>query len=221
MSALFGIVLLCLTTIVVAQAAGSGTDGTLLNHVRFLLDEEQTLRQRLETRVRALKSEAAALKASIVPCSCPVLPATPQPSSSIPVAYTGTLPAYVSSLTTATVLKFTNDLVNVGQAYNTSTAHFVAPVSGLYEMSLSMFMNPGRSDYWTGLRLVVNGKSLLNIKTGHYYYSSTNRQINMATNSAIANLTAGDEVWPQYVNGGARLWADGVTTFSGVLLHEL
>lgn len=194
------------------------SDGTLLVQIRSLLDEEQTLRQRLETRVRALKAEAATLKASIVPCVCPPLPETPQPPSSVPVAYTGTLPAYMASLTTATVINFSNDLVNVGNAFNTSTTRFVAPVSGLYEMSLTMYMAAG---YWTGLELVVNGKALTKVKTGHYSSGSTDRQVNMATNSVIANLTAGDAVWPRFTEGTARLWADGVSTFSGVLLHEL
>ena len=125
----------------------------------------------------------------------------------------------MTSLTGNTVFNFTNDLVNVGNAFDISKAHFVVPISGLYGFSLTLYMTPGR--YWTAMRLVKNGNQILGAKTGHYYYSSTNRQRNMATNYVIGNFSAGEEIWPQYATGtGTRLDGAGVTTFSGVLLHE-
>ena len=129
----------------------------------------------------------------------------------------GTIPATMTSLTANTVFNFTNDLVNVGHGMDINTGHFVVPVSGLYGFSLTSYM-PSR--YWVAMRLVKNGNQILGVKTGHYYSSSsTDRQVNMATNYVIGNYTAGEEIWPQYVTGSARLYAEGVSTFSGILLH--
>ena len=43
----------------------------------------------------------------------------------------------------------------------------------------------------------------------------------MGTNFVLLNMTAGETVRPQYLgdSDSARIWGDGVTTFSGFLLH--
>ena len=124
----------------------------------------------------------------------------------------------MSSLTGSSVFNFSSNLVNVGLGFRPTTGHFVAPASGLYGFSLAIYMAPG---YWAGVRLVDNGNVILSVRTGHYRgSSSTDRRINMAANYVIRNITVGDEVWPQYVTGSGRLWAEGVTTFSAVLLHS-
>lgn len=93
-------------------------------------------------------------------------------------------------------------------------AHFVAPVTGIYGFSLTAFL--GSTGYVIVLELVHDGQSIGLLKTGHY----SSRQYAMATNFLLVNMTQGSEVWPRYQSGSAYLWGDGVTTFSGYLLHE-
>lgn len=80
--------------------------------------------------------------------------------------------SYISGLTVSTKFPFTNDVSNVGNAYNVSTSEFTAPVSGIYGFSLTVYMSPR---YWVGMQLVRNGHSVLKVRTGHYYYSSVDR----------------------------------------------
>ena len=118
----------------------------------------------------------------------------------------------MTSLTGSTGFNFTGDLVNIGQAFDVKSGHFVAPVSGLYGFSLTLFMNPG---YWTAVTLLRNGNQVLRVKTGHA------RQYNMGTNYIIGSFSVGEEILLQYNTGsGSRLCGSGVTTFTGVLLHE-
>ena len=53
-------------------------------------------------------------------------------------------------------------------------------------------------------------------------YDLYSRMRNMGTNFVLLNVTAGESVWPQYLgdSDSRRIYADGVTTFSGFLLHE-
>lgn len=91
----------------------------------------------------------------------------------------------------------------------------MAPISGIYGFSLAAYM--ASVGYWVVLELVVDFKPVMYVKTGHY----TKRQVNMATNFVLLNLTQGAEVWPRYVTGSRYLYGDGITTFSGSLLTEV
>lgn len=205
-----------LATFISAHAHKRAASPTVASQIRFLLDEEKALRQKLETRVQKLRQQAASLNNSIVQCSCTTLP--PVSSSGVQVAYTGTTgTATLSSLQPTSVFNFTYDLVNVGQAFNPADGHFIAPVDGLYGFSLTVYM---AVRYSIRMELVADGKPILNIQTAHFYSSRENRQENMATNFAIVNITKGTEIWPRYVSGNGYLYGSGVPTFSGYLLHE-
>lgn len=148
---------------------------------------------------------------STVPCSC----STPPPRPPVfQVAYTGTLPATLSSLTTSSVFNFTSDLINVGAPFTFNDGHFQAPVSGIYGLSLTAYMS---SPYWVSMQLKRNSSPVLTVKTGHY----TSRQLSMGTNFVLVNMTQGDEVWPAYETGSGYLWAEGISTVSAFLLYQL
>lgn len=149
-----------------------------------------------------------------VPCSCgPVV--TPPPRTQ--VSYTGNLPSTQSSLNAAYSFNFTYDIANIGSPYSPSNGHFIAPVSGIYGLSLAAYMDPR---YYVYLDLVLETTPIMHVKTGHYYSGSTNRLYNMGTNFVLANLTAGDHVWPRYAGGSGYLFGEGVSTFSGFLLYQ-
>ncbi|KAH3881288.1 complement C1q tumor necrosis factor-related protein 3-like [Dreissena polymorpha] len=182
--------------------------------IRFLLDEETTLRQTLQTRVQGLRQRAGALNASIVPCSCA---SPPPPKHARQLSYTGTIGDTMTSLTSATQFNFSQDLVNVGGAFSLRDGHFRAPVSGIYGLSFAAHKVPGG---WVGMTLVRENSPILNTKTGHYAYSTINRQVSMGTNFVLVNMTQGQEAWPKYSDGSASLDGQGVSTFSGFLLYE-
>ncbi|KAL4226942.1 hypothetical protein ACF0H5_014919 [Mactra antiquata] len=179
--------------------------------IRFLLNEEKTLRQTLETRVQKLRQQVADLDKTIVPCVC----GTPPPvQNKDQIAYTGTTGAStMSSLKATSVFNFNHDLSNVGGAFDASTGHFIAPYNGLYGVSLSVHTT---ASYYIRMELVADGHSILKVQTGH----SSRKQINQGTNFVIANLTKGDEVWPRYIAGSGYLYGNNVPTFSAYLLHQ-
>ena len=146
-----------------------------------------------------------------VSCDC-TIPTNFQNNS---VAFTATYPGSVmSSLTTSTAFVFTGDVSNVGHGYNVSNGRFTAPVSGLYGFSLTIMLPPG---YYVRMELVKNGHTFTKVWTGHRSYDR-----NMAINFIAANLTAGDQVWVKYSGqtDSRKLYGEGVTTFTGYLIHE-
>ena len=68
------------------------------------------------------------------------------------------------------------------------------------------------------LRWVHISEGTLSDVAAHLYF----RQVNMGTNFVLLNVTAGETVWPEYLgdSDSARIYGDGVTTFTGFLLHE-
>ncbi|XP_052778538.1 complement C1q tumor necrosis factor-related protein 3-like [Mya arenaria] len=215
MATSFIVVLLFIALVGYTRLAEAVSENPTASQIRFLLDEDAALRQKLHTRIQGLRQSVSTLNASIVPCSCP-LPTTPAPRTQ--VSYTGTLKSTMSSLNAASVFNFTGDLINVGAPYTPHDAHFVAPVSGIYGFSLAAYMSPR---YYVYIDLLKENAPILHVKTGHYYSGSTNRQVNLGTNFVLTNMTKGDHVWAKYSGGSAYLFGEGVSTFSGFLLYEL
>ncbi|WAR25977.1 MMRN2-like protein [Mya arenaria] len=211
MATSFTVAILFIALVGYTRLAEAVSENPTASQIRFLLDEDAALRQKLQTRIQGLQQSVSTLNASIVPCSCP-LPTTPVPRAQ--VAYTGTLKSTMSSLNAASVFNFTGDLINVGAPFTPHDAHFVAPVSGIYGFSLATYMTPGR---YVLMDLVRENTPILHVKNGHY----SGRQVIMGTNFVLANLTKGEHVWPKYTGGSAYLFGEGVSTFSGFLLYEL
>lgn len=153
-----------------------------------------------------------------IPAPCDCSAGTQAKNSTPQISFTGTQQQSLSSLGPSSFFEFTNDLVNIGQPYNTRYSRFIAPVSGLYGFSLATYLSPS---YWVAMELVADYKSILRVKHGHNSDSRYNRQVNMGTNFVIVNMTQGSEVWPRYVTGSGRLQGEGITTFSGYLIQEM
>jgi len=211
---MFWAVLTVVGVAVMCPGVAEGAQGTVGEQLRLLLREETILRENLGDRIQSLRAEASSIGDTIVPCSCNQTGTRPV---RIPqVSYTGTLPSAMTSLTTSTSFNFTDDLTNIGQPFNITSGHFVVPVSGIYGFSLTMYMDA--VNYWTVLELVKNDQPFMYVRTGHY----TSKMVNMATNFGLVNATVGDEVWVKFVtSSGTRVYADGVSTFTGVLLFQL
>ncbi|KAI4895417.1 hypothetical protein NFI96_013583 [Prochilodus magdalenae] len=117
----------------------------------------------------------------------------------------------VGGHSTEVTLVFRKVFLNTGNAYNTSTGIFTAPVKGVYYFGFSAFAN-GQNGM--GVHLRKNGQQVV----ATYDYNTNHKDVNGA-NRAILQLEKGDQVY-------IGLWSglnifdsyNSVSTFSGFLL---
>ncbi|KAL3852114.1 hypothetical protein ACJMK2_015797 [Sinanodonta woodiana] len=187
---------------------------TTLAQLRYLIEENKSMRQNLLSRVERINEDARRISVSIVPCTCNTWANKPA-SFNRSVAFTAWMNAssyaFSSSVRRA---QFPVVITNVGFGYNAANSTFTAPVSGLYEFSLAIYMELKK---YVGLQVVQNGKPILRTRTGNYY------TFHMASNSAIVNATVGDRFWVEHSgeSDSSVVYGQEVTTFSGYLIKEL
>ncbi|XP_060567974.1 complement C1q tumor necrosis factor-related protein 3-like [Ruditapes philippinarum] len=99
---------------------------------------------------------------------------------------------------------FNHVITNVGNAYNNHHGTFIAPVTGTYVFYFSLHSPGARAD------LVLNGSAVANLYIGN----------DQASQLAILNVNAGDDVSVQNLVAGKQYWGSGYSTFSGFLLYE-
>ena len=102
---------------------------------------------------------------------------------------------------------------NVGDGYNVTTGKFVAPLRGVYRITVSV-MNDGNND--RAITQIIHNENALcsAMAAGH----GDKNQFGMC--SQVVCLAAGDEVWvvnPQW--SSTVQYYRGYTTFQGFLLH--
>ncbi|XP_045159319.2 C1q-related factor-like [Mercenaria mercenaria] len=107
---------------------------------------------------------------------------------------------------------FESVITNVGNAYNYTSGHFVAPVSGTYVFYSSILSMAGAS---FEAYIAVNGS----IKVRMHESGNNGPRYGMASQSAIVELNAGDVV---SVNSPSSVKVHGntYTTFSGFLIRQ-
>lgn len=114
-----------------------------------------------------------------------------------------------------TPIEFDRILTNVGNAYDSSDGHFIAPIRGLYLMSVSI-MNV--EDHEEHTEIVRNGVQLVAMYSDDDDYS-------MASQTIVVLLETGDKVWVRRLFGGSATILgkpnEPYNTFSGVLLFEM
>ena len=110
-------------------------------------------------------------------------------------------------------------VTNVGNAYNTLSGIFTAPVPGLYHFLATFLSYHFGSNQYAYAAIYVDGARMAKgmSDTRHGYADQT-------TISTIVHLTAGQQVYVKNDSGVAKDYrgnsvTDPYTTFSGLLLH--
>ncbi|CAH8452015.1 unnamed protein product [Dicrocoelium dendriticum] len=101
-------------------------------------------------------------------------------------------------------------ITNVGHAYNAQTGEFVAPVSGVYSLTVAISAQ-GKSR--AAVRLMHNEQVVLDIWSESAPWST-------ATNQAVLHMEKGDTAWLSIREGAHFLHGYMYSTFSGFLLFE-
>ncbi|XDV26625.1 hypothetical protein PO909_030280 [Leuciscus waleckii] len=139
----------------------------------------------------------------------------------VKVAFSATLSAlenahkFIGPYANATSLVYENALTNIGNAYDTNTGIFTAPVKGVYYFNFVLFNHHVMS---TGLRM---------LKNGHHVVTATDNSPGQDTEDTASNavcllLEEGDRINLQLVET-RRVYTDGNrrNTFSGHLLFTM
>ncbi|CAJ1085919.1 complement C1q-like protein 4 [Xyrichtys novacula] len=113
---------------------------------------------------------------------------------------------------TDTTLIFRKVNTNIGNAYNSATGIFTAPVAGVYYFSMFFHAGGGRRAF---LYLYKNSEVMLDSSD---HASSTDTADN-GGNAGFLQLQRGDQVYVR-LPANCHVWAnERVTTFSGFLVH--
>ena len=133
--------------------------------------------------------------------------------SSEQVAFTATVTQYMTSQHGQTLV-FPHIITNVGGGYNGNTGVFTAPRDGVYVFFCKITSYSDPSDMY--YEFILNGSA----KTHNLVYGRSANPYRTSSNSIVLQLTHGDRVWINMVNGGKHFsyGAGGDQTFSGYLL---
>lgn len=112
-------------------------------------------------------------------------------------------------------MPFDNVTLNLGNFYDTRHSTFTAPVDGIYQVYVTVATNAG---YQLVVDILHNNNLLAKLRTGNA------NQWNTATNTVIARMKKGDDIWVQHdktTSDSNRLYyGDGmITSFSGYRIH--
>ncbi|BFZ06313.1 hypothetical protein BsWGS_09352 [Bradybaena similaris] len=108
-------------------------------------------------------------------------------------------------------LPFDKVITNVGNAFNPDTGRFTAPFNGTFLFSLTIAAQ-GRQR--AAVELVLNRKMIATIWAESIPYWAS------ASNTAILNMEAGDQVWLVLLSRAPYLHGYMYTTFSGHCLYR-
>ncbi|XP_042258147.1 complement C1q tumor necrosis factor-related protein 3-like [Thunnus maccoyii] len=112
-----------------------------------------------------------------------------------------------------TTLVYNKVITNIGDAYNSCTGIFTAPVNGLYYFSFNTY---GYNTHNTGAILMKNG--VLQVSTFDFHGADTS---DTTSNNAVLQLVAGDKVHLELWENGRVFDHNAHTTFSGFLLFTV
>ncbi|XP_041646490.1 uncharacterized protein PF11_0207-like isoform X5 [Cheilinus undulatus] len=121
---------------------------------------------------------------------------------------------YTGPFDNDTILIFKTAITNIGNAYNTATGVFTAPVSGAYYFTL--FYNTG-GQHGTYLDLYKNSQMIIVAAEDH----SDNDPTDVGGNAVFVQLKPGDQVYLK-LRANKHVWGNNyMTTFSGFLVTQM
>nr|XP_020504475.1 uncharacterized protein LOC109995179 isoform X1 [Labrus bergylta] len=122
--------------------------------------------------------------------------------------------AAVGPFNTDTTLVYRTVITNLGNAYNSATGIFTAPVAGVYYFTI--FCHSG-GDHTTSLKLYKNSQMMVAIND----YPTGTDQSDNGGNAVFLQLQPGDHVYV-VLGVNTHVWGnDYVTTFSGSLVTQM
>ncbi|XP_076014461.1 cerebellin-1-like [Genypterus blacodes] len=179
--------------------------------------ELQELREELTARVDQLQQENAALESELREVQTSLNASRGNNKGQPKVAFSLGLTnaGHVGPFNTEITLKFTKVFTNIGQAYNTDTGIFTAPVRGAYYFRFTMM--DVQSDVWMGVSLFHNSKQITHNSDNDRDFGHKN-----ISNGAVLELEQGDVVY-LVLPVNQRLYDDtsNYCTFSGFLIFPL
>ncbi|BFZ22283.1 hypothetical protein BsWGS_25322 [Bradybaena similaris] len=127
------------------------------------------------------------------------------------VAFFAGLNKNTGPVTTNSDLIFDKVITNIGEAFSPETGRFTAPFNGTFAFTLTIAAQGGRR---AAVELVLNSKMVSTIWAESVPYWAS------ASNSAILNMEAGDQVRLVLLSRASYLHGYMYTTFSGHCLYR-
>lgn len=131
------------------------------------------------------------------------------------VAFTAVItPTDLTHLSPGQPIVFDRTITNMGNAYDSSTGIFTAPIRGVYIFSMDAMVEPGENEY---LEFVKDGAHVM------YNYSHAGGSLHDVSSSrtVVLELEKGNQVWirtsPNAAHGSGTLHGNEFSTFSGWL----
>lgn len=129
-----------------------------------------------------------------------------------PVAFLASLSEHAKNLGVNQTMIFDHATTNIGNAYNEHAGVFIAPVSGIYLFSTTIFIFPNINAHY---ELRRNG-----VLVTRMYLHGTESVYETASTTAVLQLSAGDDVTVVNVEGNKAVYGSHYSSFTGVFLQE-
>lgn len=130
----------------------------------------------------------------------------------LPIAFFATLSKHIEHAGINQPIVFDNIITNIGNAYNGHMGSFVAPVSGVYVFSTTLFSYPRMSFHAS---FVKNGQILTNV-----YIAGSESVYDTSAQTIVLHLQQGDNVCILNTDSDRSIYGYSYSIFSGFLLKE-
>lgn len=130
----------------------------------------------------------------------------------VPVAFFASLTQHLGSLGENQSIPFDRVLTNIGNAYHSTSGIFIAPVTGIYVLSLTML---SFGDAQASYRLLMNGSVVVPI-----YHQPATGGYDSASATVVLQLAQGDDVRVANNIVNNHVHGNNLSFFAGFLLQE-
>nr|XP_021323416.1 uncharacterized protein LOC100007164 isoform X1 [Danio rerio]XP_021326942.1 uncharacterized protein LOC100007164 isoform X1 [Danio rerio] len=193
-----------ITTVIMLNIWATAADDLLSPNINII--EQLGKIQIMETRMESMEKEIERLKAK-----------NPE---RVKVAFSASLLSshnikYIGPYAEDTMIVYGKIFTNIGNAYNTTTGIFSAPVKGVYFFNLVLFTHDALS---AGVKLLKNDDHVVGVTDN----PPTEDKEDTASNSVSLLLEEGDQISVKLI-AHRRIYTDGFrrNTFSGHLLFTM